>query len=1017
MQRGVYFDAWFPRQHCYHPSLPPRRLRMVDDLVDYRTTVLVWSALGGGSLSLPYLEQEAFGEVDARSRFYGFVNDSEFIAECHKHQISVFGIVFEAQGWEFPVELNDAEDSVLSLNELRGVGHRDWMGLREFSQDRYPKLWPPFEQYFPGGLVNSDGDPVTDLIEECAARDIHQVACHARWVECPDREHQCHYMDRNNPVWREYLKAVIRIQVDAGVDGIQLDEAELPMGAFQYGGCFCKDCMKGFRAYLQAQPAAERSPHLTGTALDTFHYGDWLLERGHDFQDGRESSPLFGDYYRYQCAAIKQHFHELAEYARKYGRDQGREVLVSGNFFNLDPTYLALADDVDLIITEMRNTTYRQPEWYRYVAAFAGDKDVVVVENPYGGVVPELVELLERGRGHDLLRLSLYEGAAFGANMTVPYGSWMGSTIEDSFYAPHDLAMEIQGFLADHEDLYHRRTHHRLAVVFSIESTRDLISRQDKSDNLHNARDESVQVPYRLVVSALADGSEPFDVVLFPDGVTAPDRVDADTLRGYDTVVLPDCTHLTRHQAEAVGAHLDRGGCAVVVGRFGDNLPPGLRDRLLQHDGVRRAAATDLAGLTPRGRQVRVDGGVGVNIARLADGSAAVHLVNYGYDAGTDRVRVLRDVELSRAAAVRSRDRFAAQPWQWDVQPGRAPRRRRARRDSSRARGLRGRRPDDGGDVVKIAVLTGPRQFEIHDAPVPTIRADEVLVRVRACGVCTSDFGAWEGAGDPAYPLRLGHEVSGTVVEAGADTEGLVTGDPVGVWVTSHGFAEYVAVRGDYCRPAGGVALDTVLAEPLACAANAVEAADVRLGDDVVVVGAGFMGNLVQQLVGLRGARQVIVADTRPDALERATSMGAHRVVDVTEESLADVVGDLTRGRGADITFECTGSQGALSTLGDVTRMSGKLVLVGFHQGADREIPLAMWNWMAFEIVNAHFREVATIMRGMTIGTRLLTSGALSLEPLVTHRFDMADIGLAFRTALDKPAGFAKATVVFDPVS
>ena len=111
MQRGVYFDAWFPRQHCYHPSLPPRRLRMVDDLVDYRATVLVWAALGGGSLSLPYLEQEAFGEVDARSRFYGFVNDSEFIAECHKHGIKVFGIVFEAQGWEFPVELNEAEDA------------------------------------------------------------------------------------------------------------------------------------------------------------------------------------------------------------------------------------------------------------------------------------------------------------------------------------------------------------------------------------------------------------------------------------------------------------------------------------------------------------------------------------------------------------------------------------------------------------------------------------------------------------------------------------------------------------------------------------------------------------------------------------------------------------------------------------------------------------------------------------------------------------------------------------------
>ena len=109
MERGVYFDAWFPRQHCYHPSLPPRRLRMVDDLVDYRASVLVWSAMGGGSLALPYLEQEAFGAVEPRARFYGFVNDSEFVAECHKHDIKVLGIVFEAQGWEFPVELDDDE--------------------------------------------------------------------------------------------------------------------------------------------------------------------------------------------------------------------------------------------------------------------------------------------------------------------------------------------------------------------------------------------------------------------------------------------------------------------------------------------------------------------------------------------------------------------------------------------------------------------------------------------------------------------------------------------------------------------------------------------------------------------------------------------------------------------------------------------------------------------------------------------------------------------------------------------
>ncbi len=361
MERGVYFDAWFPRQHCYHPSLPARRLKMVEDLRDYRATVLVWSALGGGSISLPYLEKEAFGEIDPRFRFYGYLNDSEFIQECHKYGIKVFGIVFEVQGWEFPVELNEAEDELLALNELRGAGKPGWIGLREFTQDRYPRLWAPFERYFPDGLTNSLGEPVTDLTEECCSRDIFGNALHARWVECPDRPHQCYLMDRNNPAWREYLKAVIRIQIDAGVDGIQLDEAELPLTSLQYGGCFCKDCMREFREYLQALPADRLPPELRDVDLYTFHYGEWLRAQGYDFQNNREETPLFWDYLRFQRGAITRYFGELAGYAREYASSQGRGVLVSGNFFNLFDQYYPLEPFVDLVITEMRNTRYRQP--------------------------------------------------------------------------------------------------------------------------------------------------------------------------------------------------------------------------------------------------------------------------------------------------------------------------------------------------------------------------------------------------------------------------------------------------------------------------------------------------------------------------------------------------------------------------------------------------------------------------------------------------------------------------------
>src|SRR5918995_935193 len=101
----------------------------------------------------------------------------------------------------------------------------------------------------------------------------------------------------------------------------------------------------------------------------------------------------------------------------------------------------------------------------------------------------------------------------------------------------------------------------------------------------------------------------------------------------------------------------------------------------------------------------------------------------------------------------------------------------------------------------------------------------------------------------------------------------------VAAWARE-GYADYVAVDAHWCFPTGDVPLDQALGEPIACAVNAVDLADVRLGDDVVVIGTGFMGNLVQQLVALRGPRHIIVADTRPDALERAAVMGATRTID-----------------------------------------------------------------------------------------------------------------------------------------
>jgi L-iditol 2-dehydrogenase len=287
-------------------------------------------------------------------------------------------------------------------------------------------------------------------------------------------------------------------------------------------------------------------------------------------------------------------------------------------------------------------------------------------------------------------------------------------------------------------------------------------------------------------------------------------------------------------------------------------------------------------------------------------------------------------------------------------------------------------------------------------------------VRIEQSGVCASELGLWTGKEPDELPAEVGHEIAGVVEAVGEEVASVAAGDSVVVWVPEGGgFAERMLTPERWCiRVAPGLAYPAV-AEPLGCIVGAVELAEPALGDDVVIVGAGFMGHLVHRLVELRGPRQVIVADVRDDALERAASLGAATTtVNVARDSLTDAVLQRTNGAGADVTFEVTGTQAALDGLAGVTRMSGTVVIAGYHQGEPRRIPLGEWNWKAFRIVNGHFRELSTILNGMRAGMRLLTSGRISMDGLVTHRFPLEEIDDAFRIAQDKPDGFVKATVM-----
>jgi len=314
---------------------------------------------------------------------------------------------------------------------------------------------------------------------------------------------------------------------------------------------------------------------------------------------------------------------------------------------------------------------------------------------------------------------------------------------------------------------------------------------------------------------------------------------------------------------------------------------------------------------------------------------------------------------------------------------------------------------------MKSALLTAPFTIEIDDVELPAVAPTQVRLRVGQCGVCSSEIGVWTGqAGDP-FPAAIGHEFAGVVEEIGDQVTSVRVGDHVAAWVPEGGgFAEEAVVEARHCVPVLPDSPFPAVAEPLACCVNAVELTAPALGDDVVIVGAGFMSNLIQMLSVLKGARTITVADVRSDVLARAAQLGATRVVDSANESLADAVGEVTEGRGADVTYEVTGVGPGLVLAGDVTRMGGKLCIVGYHQGPSREIPLGHWNWMALDIRNAHFREIDTIMRGMRAGMRLVNAGVLDPSPLITHTYSLDQVADAFATATEKPEGFTKAVVL-----
>jgi L-iditol 2-dehydrogenase len=265
---------------------------------------------------------------------------------------------------------------------------------------------------------------------------------------------------------------------------------------------------------------------------------------------------------------------------------------------------------------------------------------------------------------------------------------------------------------------------------------------------------------------------------------------------------------------------------------------------------------------------------------------------------------------------------------------------------------------------VKALVLKEYRQFALEDFPEPVLKPDEVLVRVRACGICGSDVHGMDGSsGRRIPPIIMGHEAAGVIEKTGDGVTGWNKGDRVTFdstvscgecWYCRRGeinlcenrrvlgvscgeyrrhgaFAEYVAVpqRILYRLPDNLSFEQAAMVEAVSVAVHAVERTPLSLNASVAVVGSGMIGLLVVQALRVRGCGKIIAIDLDDGKLKLATRFGATHTIKASETDLQEKIRVLTDGRGVDAAFEVVGLPVTVKTAIDSVRKGGSVTLVG----------------------------------------------------------------------------------------
>lgn len=292
--------------------------------------------------------------------------------------------------------------------------------------------------------------------------------------------------------------------------------------------------------------------------------------------------------------------------------------------------------------------------------------------------------------------------------------------------------------------------------------------------------------------------------------------------------------------------------------------------------------------------------------------------------------------------------------------------------------------------TIRYAFAPRAGALEIASTGREELPADHVRVAVAFVGVCHSDT-AMVREGQGPFPARLGHEVSGRVVESRVDS--IPVGAGVAAYVTD-GYATELVVPADRIIRLDESCnlVDAALSEPLACVIGGIEMLELSSVREVVLVGAGFMGLMATRILALRGVR-VRVIEPRAHARERALELGA-----VAAIAPADVPPALIGH--SPLVVEATGAAAGLELASSLVEIAGTLGILGYHQsaGGQRTVDMESWNYRALRVLNLHHRDPGNVMNWMDRAQRLSSLGVLRPSELADAFVSLDELPALFAT-------------------